>query len=182
MRVIGIDPSLSRTGVAVVEEGRLPVVFSLPTTGSRAATLDERAERIDNIVLDATGPADGAYLAAIEGPAFNHPGGSTWDRAGLWWRMADRLWRKLIPTATVSPKTRAKWATGHGNAGKAAVQHALETMWNLRVRNDDEADALALATMAAQWAGMNVPTLDHQPAALRVVAWPIEDPNEGVAI
>lgn len=183
MRIVGIDPSLTRTGVAVLDQGVcLPWVFSQPTSGKRSATLDERAGRIEAITWNVTAPADGADLVAIEAPPFNLPGGSTWDRAGMWWNIVGRLIRQNVPVVEVYPTTRAKWATGRGDAGKDAVQREVEEMWGLRVRNDDEADALALATMAAQWARLDVPTLDHQPDALDAVRWPEHDPAEGVAV
>lgn len=182
MRIVGIDPSLSSTGVAVLDTGRLPLVFSVQVSGRRAATVAERGQRIETIAMDATAPADDADLVVIEAPAFNFPGGSTWDRAGLWWRMVGRLSRYDMPVAEVSPTTRAKWATNRGNASKQPVKAAVEQLWSLRTRNDDEADALALATMGGQHLGWDVPTLERQRACLDAVAWPETDPNEGVAV
>lgn len=179
MRVVGIDPSLTRTGVAYIDEDPLRVrCYSLPTMGSRYDSVADTAARIQRIAIDATLPlADGAFLLALEAPAYSRHGASTWDRAGLWWEITRRAVRDRVPVATVAPTTRARWAAGHGHASKARVLAAMRALWpDATIRNHDEADAVALATMAAQHLGWDVPTLAHHPEPLATVTWPdLED-------
>lgn len=176
-KVIGVDPSLASTGLAFVgdEETYAGVI---PSRGKRADKLPARAERIQDIALEVADwwpyfptarPAD---LYVIEGPAHGLPGGSIWDRAGLWWRIVHSLPTDRI--AVVSPTTRAKWATGKGNADKGAVAAVAARLCpDVELTSSDAADALILALMGAHALG-DRPDLDTQyrGEALLKVAWP----------
>lgn len=175
MRVLGIDPSLTSTGLAVIESHH-NVAACLTgyskSTGRRAdaiAAIDRRIQHIADVVMNWL-PAD---LAVIEGPSIGSFGGSPWDRAGLWWRIVHRLLAAEVPVAVCPPKTRAKWATNNGSASKAQVAVAVSRLWpQCPAEVDDEWDALAFATIGAQHLGLPVPTRAHHTAQLAKVAWP----------
>lgn len=180
-RVIGIDVSLTSTGIAIVHRDLRAAADTIETKGHRGDTVSDRFARlmrIDNAVADWIygGPLNASCsptLTVIEAPvSVRHPGGSTWDRAGLWWSIV-RTALACGPVATVSPTTRAKWATGKGNADKAAVA-AFMTRYapNVPIGNSDEADALALAYMGAQKLGWLHATGGIQYAAIDAVQWP----------
>ena len=125
-RVVAIDASLASTGVAVhYPDGRI-VTGTIATKGKRGDTLAERSHRIGFILGQLNNYWGTADLVVIEGPAGAAPGGSTWDRAGLWWGIVNRI---LIhcPVAVVAPPTRAKWATGNSRSDKAAVAVAIRS-------------------------------------------------------
>ena len=152
-RVVGIDLSLASTGLAVYYPDGRAAVDSIKTVGKRGDSLADRAARIaliaDTVMLW-PGTTD---LIVVEAPSFGAAGGSTWDRAGLWWEVVGRSVR-LARVATVNPTTRAKWAAGSGRSDKAAVAAAIaRRMPNVDLANSDESDALALALMGAQWLG-----------------------------
>lgn len=190
LTIIGIDPSLRRTGLAriVVDPTapgpasfRFPCVVDTdvrPSIGRRHDTLTARNTRLGGIVTDVLDWSTPADLVVIEGPSYGSSiSGSTWDRAGLWWRIVDRLTRRDIPIGMVPPRTRAKWATGNGNADKTQIHHATEQLWCPKwtpktADDDNESDALVLASMGAQWLNALAPI--HQPPryALTHCEWP----------
>ena len=168
-RVAGLDISLTGTGIAT-----LGGTTRIPTKGRRKDTIVQRRNRIkliSDIALTEVGDVD---LAVIEGPvAYNTPGGSTWDRAGLWWRIVDRLTAYGIPVAIVPPTCRAKYATGSGGSRKTAVIDAAQRRYGALLPTDDEADALVLRAMGLDWLGQ--PLAQVPPgngAALAGCQWP----------
>lgn len=170
MRVVGIDLSLTATGVARIDDTSgsatvdTQVIKSKPDDG----TLTGRRGRLEAIVDAVVGWAYDAHLAVIEGPSYGSSGRGTWDRAGLWWWVVSVLDLTCVPVIEVPPKTRAKWATNKGNAGKPAVSVAVGRLWpDVPLRDDNDTDALALATIGAQLVGIDVPQRAWQKDTLR---------------
>lgn len=172
--VIGIDVSLTGTGLAAVTADGVFTVTTVGSVGKRGDTLADRdrrladlARRIGLFLQD----WDDHELVVIEGP-IRAIGGSTWDRAGLWWLVIQML--DPSRTAVASPTTVKKWAAGKGNADKAAVAGGVTRLWpEFECGSDNEADALALASMGAQRVGMNLhPKRAHHSDALLRVEWP----------
>jgi crossover junction endodeoxyribonuclease RuvC len=174
--VIGLDPSLTSAGVAVIAQHAAPTVRTIGSKGHRAAVIALRSTRIVKqaaAVLACVDPA--STLVVIEGPALglNSPG--VWDRAGLWWGIVAGCRSRSVPVAVCAPQTRAKWATGSGRADKTQVLAAMDALWpEVTIRDDNQADALVFASMGAQILGWDVPELDHHRACLAAVAWPQE--------
>lgn len=178
-RVLGVDPSLTSCGVAVIRDSGTDVsattaVFA--TKGKRADPVPTMDARIGSIADFVMSHAVGVRLAVIEGPSMGSHGGSPWDRAGLWWRIVHRLLSADIPVAVCPPSVRAKWATGVGGgpkATKALVAVAVARMWpGVDATSDDEWDALGMASIGAQHLGLEVPTRAHHAACRASVAWP----------
>jgi crossover junction endodeoxyribonuclease RuvC len=172
LRVIGIDPSLTATGLATITNGQAHT-HTITSTGKKTDTLTDRDTRLAHIVEEITSNLGWCDLVVIEGPAIARNTGSTWDRAGLWWRIVHRLHGRDIPVAICPPTVRAKWAAGRGNADKAAVAVAVARLWPaVELDDDNQADALALATIGAQHVGATTITLQRHRDALNSVAWP----------
>jgi crossover junction endodeoxyribonuclease RuvC len=175
--VLGIDASLTSTGLAKIHANGDGVIHHVTTKGRRDDTLTDRNKRINIICAEvALWAAADTTLAVIEGPSVASIGGSPWDRAGVWWRIVAWLLAHDIPVAVVAPSCRAKWATGSGSANKTAVAVAMQRRFpTIEISRDDEADALALACMGAQhlgWdAGIKAPTA-IQTVALAAAKWP----------
>lgn len=171
-RVVAIDASLASTGVAVHYPDGTIVTGTIATKGKRDDTLADRRMRMRTIldgIHDYWGTCD---LIVIEGPAGAAPGGSTWDRAGLWWAIVDQV-VTYCPVAVIGPTSRAKWATGNGRADKAAVAVAMSKRApKVELANSDEADALALAWMGAQWLGWRPVRNKVEQACLDAARWP----------
>lgn len=176
--VLGLDPSLESTGWATIARTNemLSAGCGEITIKRDGATWTDRHTRIQTIADRVIAGTDNPTIAVIEGPAYSRGSqNGTWDRAGLWWAIYTALTARGIPIAVVTPGTRAKFGCGRGNAGKTEVAIGMSRLWpDIDARTDDEWDALALATMGAQWLGWNVPTRAHHPAALNAVAWPTE--------
>lgn len=146
MAIIGIDPSLTSTGLAVKQDDGTIITDHVPTSGHRDDCISERWIRLESIVtrVDEMAAAHGCDTAVIEHP-IDIRGGSKIDRFGLFWLIVDRLMTHQVVVHTVSPSARAKAATGRGNASKTDVIAAMRARYpSVLVRNDDEADAMAL--------------------------------------
>lgn len=187
---MGIDASLTSTGLAVLIDGIPSMLHSLGHKGHDADSYLVRGRRIVSqarAVVQALSLPPQIDLALIEGPSYGSHYGDQWDRAGLWWGIFSALAAKKVPIAVVSPKTRAKWATGkdvegNGNSKKPAVFAAVKDEWTdvrAHIRNDDIADALTIAAMGALWLGDPLPIQVHKwrVKGLESVAWP-----EGVRV
>lgn len=178
MSIVGIDLSLTSTGLARINPTGSAYTWHITSTGKRGDTLHDRADRINRLASWILADIDDDDQVIIEAPSHGQPGGSTWDRAGLWWTIVGALHRRDIPVCMVSPTTRAKWASGSGRGDKAAVAVAMSRLFpDVELSNSDEADALALAHIGAVLAGYDVPTLarhtvDNLPPA--VAAWAAE--------
>ena len=172
-RVLGIDPSLAATGLALITD-RLDLTASTRTIRSKPVGNDlaARIARVDDITGDIEILLVDVALVVIEGPSLNSRDAGTWERAGLWWHTVRRC-LVTTPVVEVPPATLKKWATGRGNGDKSAVSAALARLWpDVEPRNDNEWDALALAHIGAQHLGMDVPSRAHHADAVAKIAWP----------
>ncbi|MFB7589327.1 hypothetical protein [Streptomyces sp. NPDC056169] len=168
-RVAGLDISLTGTGISTIGG-----TTRVPTAGRRADSLADRDTRLRFItgrVIEEVGTVD---LVCVEGPvSYQQPGGSTWDRAGLWWRIVSSFVGREIPVAVIPPTSRAKYATGRGNARKNSVLEAAQQRYGAILPTDDEADALILRAMGLDWLGQALVSVpDGHRAALGGVRWP----------
>lgn len=145
MIIIGIDPSLTETGIAT-NDG-LDIIQSLPagnSLGARHNRLSTIVHQIDNIVLGVLTDTARADLVVIEAPSMGSTRqvqASGVDRNGLWWLIVQRLYTLTIPVVDVPPATLKKFATGKGNATKPDMRMALYQRAGLDCRNDNKVDA-----------------------------------------
>lgn len=175
--VAGLDLSLTATGMARVvsgESGPEIRTWTVKSVGKRADTLEQRNTRIRRIVDDVEAFCRGASLVVVEGPSMMSKGGSNWDRAWLWGAVVDRLLLAGRLVAVAPPTVVKKFAAGKGNADKASVAVGVSRLWDQAdCANDNEWDALALATMGGQRIGLvGMPTRAHHAAILESVSWP----------
>lgn len=158
---VGIDPSLTACGVALIQEQdgeRVRSVHTLGRKGKKDETLAQREERIMTVVHDVIGliqSLDVTPIVTIEGPSHGNVTGSHHDRSGLWWMLVrdirDHVGAEVVE---ITPSQVKKYATGKGNAGKAEVMAAtIRRYLDVPISNDNEADAWVLAAMAARLIG-----------------------------
>lgn len=177
MRVIGLDLSLTSTGIGVWRgDAFVDTVRIKPLAHLRGLERMRwlRAE-IGSWALSGLWTAD---LAVIEGPSYGNQGtgrqAGHHERAGLWWLIVDSLEARGVPVAVAPPATVKKYATGKGNAGKDEMLAAAIRRNPEFHGGNDEADAMWLAAMGADHLGhplMQVPEAHR--AALKSVAWPV---------
>jgi len=179
-RVLGVDPSLTAAGIALIEDGAVVHLGKRGRGGRRGETLTQRGERIFDIATHVLRLAHGVDLLVIERPV-GGPGGSTWDRAGLWWAIVQPLVVLGGPVVVdVVPQHAKMLATGKGSASKTEVGVAMSRLWSdvdPTGRDDNEWDALALAHLGAARLGLDVPTRAHHQGVLDRITWPDNLPD-----
>lgn len=192
MIVLGIDPSLTATGLAVIDldDILVPQVQTVTSTGRAGATLLDRDQRLGDITGQIANLVRGygahgnqhpkqpaADIAVIESPSLGQARQSgQLDRHGLWWLIVREL-HQHVDVIEVTPAARAKYATGRGNAGKDEVLLAVARRYpHVDVTNNNEADALVLAAIGARLAGH--PIEDSLPQAHLDALTKIHTPEE----
>lgn len=172
MTVVGIDPSLTCTGVAIIDGA--DVVTRRVMSPNIGTTLLARRNRIRQAIAGILAPIPARVdVTVIEVPNSRQQFGAQNERTALYWFLVDQLLARG-PVVEVAPSSRAKLATGNGRAGKGAVVTALRTAYPAaHIPDDNVADALGLAWAGARWAG--IPTPDYLPGqeeAFARLAWP----------
>ena len=156
---LGIDLSLTGTGLAFATSDLEVASWLIRTSGSKDDTFEMSLVRINDIrqrVLHVVSRTRGAlrgksYMAVLEGASYGSYGGKNHERAGLWWMVYRDLHELHIPIAVVSPGGRAKYATGNGRAGKEEVlTSAAHRYHGTKIVNNNVADAVVLAAMGAR--------------------------------
>jgi Holliday junction resolvasome RuvABC endonuclease subunit len=176
-RVVGLDLSLTCTGIAVcMENGRGVSMASrtVTSTGRRSATLPERHSRLTALGADIVHSASTADLVVVEG-LFNAgaSAGALVDRAALFWFVVGALVRREVPVAVVAPSALKLAMTGSGKADKAALATALVRLWpETDVTSSDVSDAAGLAHLGAVALGMGVPVLERH-RRVKWTEWPL---------
>jgi crossover junction endodeoxyribonuclease RuvC len=164
--VVGIDPSLTSTGLAVLWRTDTNVI-GVTSKGKAGASWRSRFNRIDDLTARIAGRVPSNSLVLIESPAYGTVRGassSQHDRAGLWWALYRRLVELDCLILPVTPAVRAKYATGKGNAGKDEVLAAVVRRYpEIEVTGNDTADALILAAIGARL--VNAPIEANLPKA-----------------
>lgn len=156
--VVGLDPSLTATGIAWADE-----TFSV--SGSSG---DQRLTDIHHAVLDI---CDGAALAVVEDlPVHGHGAGKTGMAQGVV-RLA--LLDLCVPYVLVTPAVVKKFATGRGSATKADMRLELFKRTGLDLRDDNECDAWWLRALGMAHLGYPIVELPADRAEMLTrVTWP----------
>lgn len=141
VRVVGIDPSLSSTGIALHDSSTRTI---RPQAGSsdNARRLHQLVTRIDSYIK-----ADRPDLVVIEKVFVGALSKNTvLLLGGLAWCIRQRLFELGVPYADVDNQKLKQYATGAGNASKDDMLSAARQS-GVAVENDDEADAFFLHAM-----------------------------------
>lgn len=173
VRVLGIDLSLSSTGMAEADQGDIRT-WTIKGTGTGHERLDELLYAVGKDVWKRDGTM--TPFVVVEGPSYGSSASGQkghHERAGLWWLLTHRLWDNNIPFAVVPPAALKKYATGAGNASKDKVLLAAARRFPDFDGGNDAADALWLAAMGADHLGSPCTTMPElNRAALNSVEWP----------
>lgn len=153
--VIGIDPSLTATGVAW-HDGLLT------TVKTNAKTKDRRLQQIRYAIDQAaTLELDGKRIAVLEDlPKHAMAAGITGMVQGV---VRLSLIEAGIPYVTIPPATLKKFATGKGNADKLAMRAAWLEFTGIHNPDDNQVDAAFLREIGLVLMGQPsvVPTDQH---------------------
>lgn len=184
MRVVGLDLSLTSTGVS---DGQS--VHAVTTTPDMC--LEARLDSITrNCLLFVLSPTQWTHvhpvgkhadLVVIEGAAYGAKGDAVDQLAGLRLMVRTALWRLGVPFAIVSPTGLKAYTAGNGRATKAEMvravgeRHGLDlSRVKLKDGRSDMADAYALAAMGYAYIRQPLPTTGPPAplASLLAVKWP----------
>jgi crossover junction endodeoxyribonuclease RuvC len=164
VRVLGLDPSLTSFGAAVVSsEGGAPGLYRWVP----AAKLGTGHERLDFLLRNVESVTAGIDMAVIEDVLTNGPGAQGHiDLGGLHWLLRHRLWHLGVPYAVVRAPSRMKYITGSGRADKdVCLLAAVRRFPMAQIEGNDQADALTLAAMGADHLGFplaSVPAVQRE--------------------
>lgn len=172
MDVLGVDQSLTATGLARVLDGKIETRV-VKSDAPKGVWATREAVRFHVGMTMKFAPA--RCLSVIEAPIIpRHGSGLALERAWLFGLLFDQLILRG-PVATVHPSTRALYATGNGKADKTDVVAAMKAAFpNVTVADDNAADGLALLGMGARWLGDPVDgqITSKQAKAMRSAHWP----------
>jgi Holliday junction resolvasome RuvABC endonuclease subunit len=146
--VVGIDPSLTATGLAYADGTTATVTFTTATTGDQR--LAHIAMHIHETGFD---PRSGrrVHLAVIEDlPTHAHGAGITGMVQGV---VRFQLIRDGIPYITVPAATLKKYATGKGNATKPDMRMELYKRTGIDLKDDNQVDAWWLRALGLELLG-----------------------------
>lgn len=145
MRAVGVDPSLTRLAVAVAGDVNETAVV-VPKKGQRGIPrLVELRDQVREWIRRYR-----PSIIVMEGYSMAPRVGRLADLGELGGILKLTFYDEGFSEddgtlVIVAPKQLKKFATGRGNADKAAVVVAVYKRWGVEVQTDDEADAYALA-------------------------------------
>jgi Holliday junction resolvasome RuvABC endonuclease subunit len=168
MIAIGIDPSLTCTGLAVWDGERFHTAAFPSKPIVPHANLLQQHLRIDAVQsrfrerlgsFTALLPEVDEAIVATEELPKTRTQGKAYDRAAHMWKLLDnvRSFMHVSVAIEVNPMTLKKFSTGYGAAGKGDMVAMAKRLYGVHCKTDDEADAVHLAAAAAAAAGHPVP-------------------------
>lgn len=148
-RYIGIDPG-SNCGWAVLDEtGDRVASGTWKLTGGRFDGAGMRFVRLDNHLRELLAAGDDTILGFEE--VRRHMGTDAAHIYGGVVAIVMRACEELsVPYAGVPVGTVKKTGTGKGNSGKEEMVSSAEARWEVKVADDNEADALWIAETMRQ--------------------------------
>lgn len=162
--VVGIDPSLTSTGICVITNGEIGALHSVKSGPTKAGIRDRAirirglANEVTRILADTYLNHQGIDLLVIEGPSHNSRFGKPHERGGLWWQIINGTDLYVDEYVEVAPQSRAKYGTGNGGSKKPVVLKAVREDYGplapRPIKNSDEGDAVLLAAMGARVLGV----------------------------
>lgn len=142
-KILGIDPSLTGTGMVYLENGRMvkkELIKTKPTGDNKVAELNRLmfiARSFDPVGVD---------IAVMEGVAYMARNTTALVQlSALNYLIREGLYICHIPFVIVAPTTLKKFITGKGNAAKDEIMMDVYKKYHVTLTNDNEADAYCLA-------------------------------------
>jgi Holliday junction resolvasome RuvABC endonuclease subunit len=174
MIAVGIDPSLTCTGVASVDVEQGVWRTGRAKTEKCAETVPMVRRRLRLALARTMALVPERFdVCVIEKPSEHSQLGQHNARVGLYWFLVDQLVPRGLVLA-VGPTTRAKYATGDGRSKKPEVLEAVRrSVPAAEVPDHNVADAVALALMGARYLHRPLDVVGvKQEQAHAAVAWP----------
>ena len=150
MIYIGIDPSLTGTGIVVLDE-QGNVLDKVCISTKARQKIEERYDVVMKGVYDVlANMPEGDQGIAIEGLSFGSKGSSMLELAGLHYLIRYRLFFHGIFFSVVPPQTLKKFVCGKGNVKKEQMLLQTYKRWGLEFQDNNICDAYCLARYAME--------------------------------
>lgn len=159
MKFIGIDPSLTGTGVVCLnEEGIVEDEQLIKTTPKQK--IEDRLELINNTIIKLLNNKyqiryTNGYIYKnkvniyMEGLSFGAKGNAITQLAGLHYLLRINLLKRIdLKLEIIPPTTLKKFITGKGNSRKELMLLEVYKRWGVEYKNNNLCDAYSLARMA----------------------------------
>ena len=144
---VGIDPSLSSTGLYIITENQNKH-WQIDTKSKDYISLLNRCLYISDVIIDAieqVSSKENVNLITIQDYFIGRQQAVVLDLAQLGTLIRYKLLLKGYPLITASPKKIKKFVTGNGNAGKPQMMDAVFQRWGYKASTDNLADACGMA-------------------------------------
>ncbi len=189
MIAVGVDPSLTSTGVGVLVDGELKGYGRYGRRGHHGESYRTRSNRIRRLRTEVWKAATVAGLPDLvvmeEHPYAVTVSASEFDRSGLWHLIFEAFDAREIPVMVVANTKGKAWVTGAGHASKLDMIGVIDqwyagqmykplAAWRKNENADDVADALGYATIGAYKLGDPLPfePKERHRTALELLPWP----------
>lgn len=177
MRILGIDTSLTGTGLARIdvtptsfgkEWSIATATVSAPKPNPKDKSKRAMARRVNALIDQIESAINESHgrklmigenvqlpdLITIESLAYGAKGASVWVLPWIFGRVLELAEKYDIPLIEVGTGQIKKYATGSGVADKSTVVIAVSQRWpEADVRNDNEADAMTAAAIGCDYLG-----------------------------
>jgi len=150
---IGIDPSLTSTGICVMDEnGQVLQSLALSSKHYGVKRLDDFKDKVGEIFYPYRNKGHELFIA-IEGYSFasNTQGIALGELGGM---MRLYMYELGIKYIEVPPTVVKKFATGKGNSDKIAMAVALQKQYGLEYPTSDQTDAHFLGLIGLAYMGL----------------------------
>lgn len=151
MKTIGIDLSLTGTGIVVLDDGKLVSKETISSKPTKEKTPTAEVERIIDIVDRVMKIVDIHHpdMVAIEGIAFMSRNSTALSQlSGLSYLLRKELHSRGIGFVVIAPTSLKKFATGSGNVGKDVIMLEVYKRFGVSILDNNQADAYILAQVA----------------------------------
>lgn len=140
--IIGLDLSLSRTGISLFWNDSLEA----HTLNIRSAERGmKRLVDLEQKLKFTLYPFREKAFVVFEDYSFGSRGRNLFGLIEWGGVARTAVYKMGVNIITVSPKTLKKFVTGNGNANKEDMMKAVKELWGYEATNNDEADAYSLS-------------------------------------
>jgi len=141
MNYIGIDPSLTGTGIIVLNDKCEIIKKMLISTSSK----DTTEKRVFKILEEIKKSLSKDCIVYIEGLSFHSTGRSILELAGLHYIITFFLYNNNILFKEIEPTKLKKWLTGSGRVKKNLMLLHVFKKFNIEFNDDNICDAYCLS-------------------------------------